>query len=249
MQGRDCGEGGGEFSGTLIAGTDPMHDRGKPSEKGFSPIVVMTTEATFRAIVIASIALCLPIGLYFRIRSQATRERLDRRQEGVFIMVGLRLCGAPGLVPVRCLLISPAWMKWSSIALPAWLRWAGAPLGLLVVPVLLFWTFHSLGNNLTDTVVTRREHSLVTHGPYRWVRHPFYVVLFLWVLSFSLLTANWLLALVGGATLTMLVVRTRIEEAKLIERFGDEYRAYARRTGRFFPLLGRRQLGRHSQHS
>ena len=66
------------------------------------------------------------------------------------------------------------------------------------MPLLLFWTFHSLGKNLTDTVVTRREHSLVTHGPYRWVRHPFYVVLFLWVLSFSLLTANWLLALVGA---------------------------------------------------
>ena len=109
--------------------------------------------------------------------------------------------------------------------------------GLVVVPLLLTWTFHSLGRNLTDTVVTRREHTLVTHGPYRWVRHPFYVVVALWGLSFSLLTANWLLALLGVAALTMLVIRTRIEEAKLAERFGDEYRAYARRTGRFFPLL------------
>ena len=87
-----------------------------------------------------------------------------------------------------------------------------------MVPPLLFWTFHSLGKNLTDTVVTRREHTLVTHGPYRWVRHPFYVVVFLWGLSLSLLTANWLLALLGVAAMTMLVTRTRIEEAKLAEQ-------------------------------
>ena len=107
----------------------------------------------------------------------------------------------------------------------------------------MFWTFHSLGKNLTDTVVTRRVHTLVTHGPYRWVRHPFYVVVFLWGLSVSLLTANWLLALISVVAVTMLGIRTRVEEAKLSERFGDEYRDYARRTGKFFPALGQRTLG------
>jgi protein-S-isoprenylcysteine O-methyltransferase Ste14 len=31
------------------------------------------------------------------------------------------------------------------------------------------------------------------------------------------------------------VHRTRVEEAKLIERFGDEYRSYRERTGAFLP--------------
>jgi protein-S-isoprenylcysteine O-methyltransferase Ste14 len=201
----------------------------------------MTSESTFRAVVIASLALCLPTALYFRIRSQATGERLDRRQEGVPIMVGLRLCGVLAWSLFAAYLINPAWVSWSSLALPAWLRWAGAPLALLVVPPLLFWTFQSLGKNLTDTVVTRREHTLVIHGPYRWVRHPFYVVVLLWGLSLSLLTANWLLAVLGLAAVTMLAIRTRAEESKLDERFGDEYLAYARRTGKFFPLVGRRR--------
>ena len=39
-------------------------------------IAVMTPDSTFRAFVIASIALCLPVGLYYRIRSQASGERL-----------------------------------------------------------------------------------------------------------------------------------------------------------------------------
>src|SRR4029078_1389606 len=106
---------------------------------------------------------------------------------------------------------------------------------VFAVPSLLFWTFHSLGKNLTDTVVTRRDPTLVTHGPYRWVRHPFYDVVFLWGLSVSLLTANWLLALLGVSAFAMMVVRTRIEEEKLGERFGGEYRTYTERTGRFFP--------------
>jgi protein-S-isoprenylcysteine O-methyltransferase Ste14 len=200
----------------------------------------MTTESTFRALAVANIALCLPIGVYFRIKSQATGERLDRTQEGIPIMVGLRLCGLLAWLFLAAYLINPAWVSWCSLTLPSWLRWAGAALGLLVVPPFLFWTFHSLGKNLTDTVVTRRHHTLVTHGPYRWVRHPFYVVGFLGLSSLSLLTANWLLALLGGAVMTLLVMRSRVEEAKLTERFGDEYRAYARRTGKFFPRFGPR---------
>ncbi len=200
----------------------------------------MSTESTFRAIAVASLALFMPIGLYFRIKSQATGEQLDRTQEGIPVMVGLRLCGVLAWLLFAAYLINPTWVSWCSLTLPIWSRWAGSALGLLVVPPFLFWTFHSLGKNLTDTVVTRREHTLVTHGPYRWVRHPFYVVGFLWLTSLSLLSANWLLALLGAAVMTMLVIRSRVEEAKLIERFGDEYRAYAQRTGKFFPRFGSR---------
>jgi protein-S-isoprenylcysteine O-methyltransferase Ste14 len=197
----------------------------------------MTGEFVFRAIAITSIILTLPIGLYHRIRSQATGEKLARREEGIFIMIGLRLCGLFALIALAAYLINPSWMGSYSVVLPTWLRWIGALLAVFGVPLLLFWTFHSLGKNLTDTVVTRREHTLVTHGPYRWVRHPFYDVVLLGVVAMSLLTANWLLALVGLTAFTMLVVRTRIEEEKLIERFGDQYRDYMARTGRFLPHL------------
>jgi len=197
----------------------------------------MTDESVFRSIVIMNIALALPIGLYHRIRSQATGEKLARSEEGIFIMIGLRLCGLLGWIALAAYLINPSWMAWSSVALPTWLRWIGAFLALFVVPPLLFWTFHSLGKNLTDTVVTRREHTLITHGPYYWVRHPFYDVVFLWILSLSLLIANWLMALLGFSVFAMMVARTRIEEEKLIERFGNEYRSYISRTGKFLPHL------------
>jgi protein-S-isoprenylcysteine O-methyltransferase Ste14 len=102
---------------------------------------------------------------------------------------------------------------------------------------LLFWVLKSLGRNLTDTVAIRREHALVTTGPYRWVRHPFYAVTSLTFVGFVMLTANWAAGLALLLYWTYLWRRTPLEEAKLIERFGDEYRAYVARTGRFLPRV------------
>jgi protein-S-isoprenylcysteine O-methyltransferase Ste14 len=127
-------------------------------------------------------------------------------------------------------------MAWSSVALPNWLRWVGCGIGL-ASGGLLIWAFNNLGKNLTDTVVTRKDHTLVTSGPYRWVRHPFYDSVALYFLAVSLITANWFLLLIGVLLLALIVVRTRREEEKLLARFGDSYRAYTERTGRFLPRM------------
>ncbi len=79
------------------------------------------------------------------------------------------------------------------------------------------------------------QDSLVTYGPYRWVRHPMYSFSFLLFFGFSLLSANWFIGLTVIVGLAILVARTSIEESKLIEEFDDEYREYMKRTGRFFP--------------
>ena len=79
---------------------------------------------------------------------------------------------------------------------------------------------------------------IVTWGPYRWVRHPFYTA-FLIALTGGLLagphviTAATLAYGIGGMTLT-----ARREEARLrASDLGDNYVAYARRTGRFVPRV------------
>lgn len=134
-------------------------------------------------------------------------------------------------------LIEPGWMRWSTWPLPDWIRWCGIAFAVPTV-LLMYWTLSTLGSNLTDTVATRANHTLVTSGPYRWVRHPYYVVLFLLVCATFLLTANWFIGASGLVVFLLLAVRTPIEEQMLIERFGDEYRRYMARTGRFVPRLG-----------
>jgi protein-S-isoprenylcysteine O-methyltransferase Ste14 len=84
-------------------------------------------------------------------------------------------------------------------------------------------------------VVTRKNHTLVVRGPYRYVRHPFYVAIALQMLGGGLVTANWFILLAGIIPFAFLVARTRIEERKLVDRFGVEYQDYMRRVGRFVP--------------
>jgi protein-S-isoprenylcysteine O-methyltransferase Ste14 len=194
----------------------------------------MLLDDTFQRILLISFVVVLPIALYYRIKSQATREKLDRRQEGLFILATLRPVGLLLWVGIFAYTINPERMAWSAVPLPDGLRWSGVAV-LGVAAALLLWTLHSLGPNLTDTVVTRQAHTLVTRGPYRWVRHPFYDSAGLMVLGVALMAANWFLMLGGLVFMILIVIRTRTEEDKLLARFGDSYRTYMMQTGRFLP--------------
>jgi protein-S-isoprenylcysteine O-methyltransferase Ste14 len=196
----------------------------------------MNPDHTFRLALIVIAFMMLPVLAYHRVRSQASGERLDRRQEGLFILLTLRPIGLAMWLAVLAYMINPRSMAWSSIDLPEWLRWAGVVLGVMGA-VLLLWTLPNLGKNLTDTVVTRKTHTLVSSGPYRWVRHPFYDAVALYLAANALAASNWFLLLTGAAVVTLLVIRTRTEEEKLALRFGDSYRAYVSRTGRFLPRI------------
>jgi protein-S-isoprenylcysteine O-methyltransferase Ste14 len=194
----------------------------------------MTQETTFRLVLGAGFLAVLGVTLYHRLKSWASKEELDRRQEGVFILVTLRPVGLLLWLSVIAYLVNPTWMVWASVPLPAWLRWMGVTV-LASGLGLLTWTLRGLGTNLTDTVVTRRTHTLVTHGPYRWVRHPFYDAMALLILAIALIAANWFVLVTGAAVFILLAVRSRTEEAKLLARFGEHYEGYRQRTGRFLP--------------
>jgi protein-S-isoprenylcysteine O-methyltransferase Ste14 len=197
----------------------------------------MTDDQTFRAILIISSVLLFPVMMYHRVRSQSTGERLDRWQEGRLILFTLRPIGIATMLGLLAYLINPSWMAWSSMRLPAWVRWSGVGLGV-AGGLLLIWTLRNLGKNLTDTVVTRRDHTLVMKGPYRFVRHPFYDAVALTVLANALAAANWFLLVGGVLTLSLIILRTAREEERLVARFGDAYREYMARTGRFIPRIG-----------
>lgn len=197
----------------------------------------MKGESVFRGIAATLLAAALSVSAYYRHRAeQASEEKISWREEGLPTIIALRSSGLALLLSVMAYLLNPRWMEWSSLSLPAWLRWSGAGLGAATVP-LTYWVFRSLGKNITPTVETRENHELVTSGPYRWVRHPLYSVGTSFFVSLSLVAANWFIGLGSLSALAMLLVRLPKEEAKLIERFGDEYRVYMERTGRFLPRL------------
>lgn len=193
-------------------------------------------EQTFRIILLVGMLIVVPILRYYRVRARAKKDQLNRRVEGTFVLLTLRPFAMAAFLALVLYVVNPKWMAWSSVALPLWFRWIGV-CGAALSAVLLVRVLCSLGTNLTDTVVTRATHSLVTTGPYRWVRHPFYAAFALGLASNAVVTANWFLALTGFFTVCLVIYRTKIEEEKLIERFGDQYTTYMSATGRFVPRI------------
>lgn len=131
--------------------------------------------------------------------------------------------------------VYPDWMTLFTIPLPVWLRWIAVGLSLATIP-LIVWAYRTLGKQWTaPKLLLRKEHTLVTNGPYRYVRHPMYASGFTFMIALAVATANWLVVLPMIAGTALLYAQVGREEAMLIERFGDDYRAYMKRTGRFLP--------------
>lgn len=200
----------------------------------------MSEEDTFRWWLLAALVAVLPITAYHRIKAHRTGESLNRREEGLFILATLRPVALVFFISLAMYLVNPARMAWSAVALPACLRWSGLAM-IAAVGALLFWTLRTLGMNLTDTVVTRKVHTLVVNGPYRWVRHPFYDTVALLLMAISLVAANWFLLVTGALVVTLLAARVPREEERLVARFGDEYRGYMAHTNRFLPTVRTRR--------
>jgi protein-S-isoprenylcysteine O-methyltransferase Ste14 len=179
-------------------------------------------------------ALFVAVGGYYRIQSQRSGERLDRTKEGWPILIGIRLVGLLTLASTVYWLWSPTSFKWASWPVAEWLRWMGV-IGFGFSVTWLSWMFHALGKNLTDTVVTRRDAYLVMEGPYRFVRNPMYCGTAMAGWSVGVAMGTWLPPLGASVVFALMVVRTRKEEKYLLARFGDRYRDYMKRVGRFVP--------------
>ncbi len=191
----------------------------------------------FRIIASIIFVVGLLISGYHRHKAETSGERVSWKEENPVVMVLLRISGLALWLSVILYMINPRWMRWAQLEIPQTLRWVGVGIGTVSLP-LLYWLFSSIGTNITQTVATKQEHELITHGPYRWVRHPLYSVGTLMFMAFALMAANWFIGVASLMVLVMLMIRLPKEEEKLIERFGDEYRAYMKRTGRFIPRLG-----------
>jgi protein-S-isoprenylcysteine O-methyltransferase Ste14 len=92
-----------------------------------------------------------------------------------------------------------------------------------------------LGKNWGNQIRIYRNHTLVTTGVYRWVRHPLYTSI-IWMFYGTCLVYLNLAALMAVTIvfLPFMVHRARQEERLLLEKF-PEYRDYRKLTGMFIP--------------
>ena len=98
------------------------------------------------------------------------------------------------------------------------------------------WAIAALGRAFRTTVEVDPGQTVVTTGPYRWVRHPSYTGLLLIVTGFGLASGRWLtLTLCIVLPLPALLRRIHVEEAEMARVLGDRYRTYEAQTKRLIP--------------
>lgn len=116
-------------------------------------------------------------------------------------------------------------MRWLGVAI------AALGLGLRIVAMA------QLGSRFSPLVALQKEHALETRGLYARVRHPGYLGSILAALGGSLSFGGGLALPLVAVMAALLWARTGREEALLERRFGDDFRRYRARSGRFLPRL------------
>ena len=177
----------------------------------------------------------------FRAR-RATRQKQDavaddRGLTGLekllmfFVFIGMQV------LPILYLLTS--WLDFMDYGLPVWAALSAGSVGTAVFALALWllWRSHTdLGSGFSPKLQVTEQHTLVTTGVYRSIRHPMYAAHWLWAIAQALLLQNWIagLAMLAGF-LPMYRLRVELEEQMMLDHFGDQYREYIAQTGRVIP--------------
>ena len=190
-------------------------------------------EAQFKLALVALLLGDAGVRLYYQRGCRGFKRAVvkhERREKLLYYLVGM------GLIPIFFYLLT-SWINTFRLPFPAGIRWLGA--GLIFAGDLLFiWSHKALGSNWSPILEIRKGHTLVTDGPYRFIRHPMYAAIFLIGIGVSLLSANWIVALsYMMPTASLYLVRVSDEEEMMIGQFGDEYRQFMTRTGCLIPKL------------
>jgi protein-S-isoprenylcysteine O-methyltransferase len=125
---------------------------------------------------------------------------------------------------------------------PDGFRWDAVTSAALVLMVaglsLRVWAVQTLGRYFTWFITVYDDHKVIRTGPFRFIRHPSYCGALLLFVGTLLFVHSWI-----GAALSLVfqlfayVRRIRYEEAMMIERLGEPYRAYTREVRALMPLL------------
>jgi protein-S-isoprenylcysteine O-methyltransferase Ste14 len=116
--------------------------------------------------------------------------------------------------------------------------WNIAGLTLLVVGLAIaLVAVFTLRRFYLSTLVTIENHQLITHGIYRFTRHPIYFGVLIAIIGVPVYAPSLYGFLVLSLLIPIFLNRIRMEEKMLTEEFGDAYRTYKETTRKLIPFI------------
>ncbi len=145
------------------------------------------------------------------------------------------------LIPLGLILSVPisVWDRtfWVASAMPIFVIICGVLLSSAAIIVGLTARFY-LGRSYSPRSHRVDGSSLVQEGPYRWIRHPLYTAMTLWIVGWPLIIASFIGSILTiGFMIPAILSRIRSEEGELLQSYGEVYQQYRERTWRLFPFV------------
>ena len=157
------------------------------------------------------------------------------KKESPIVYVGMGMWGVALLLPFAAIFSNV--IALADYEITSSLRVSGV--FIFIGSLWVLWRSHfDLATNFSPSLFIRNNHTLVTTGIYKRIRHPMYLSFYMWAIGQALLIDNWLAGPLGILAFALIYLfRIDREEQQLIEQFGDEYVRYQRVTGRLLPKL------------
>lgn len=190
-----------------------------------SPISLLQIGVYWTVMGVAAVAL---IVAYARRERETGGKRSARSRLGI----ALEAIGfvATGFGPVR---VTLPWSAPSSIVSSMLVILLGGSAVAIFVAAT-----RAMGKNWSVVARTRSDHELVRSGPFRFVRHPIYLALLLFLVSIAIAFGHYVQLLVAlPVYLTGTTIRVHEEETLLRAQFGDDHARYMREVPAFIPFI------------
>jgi len=100
------------------------------------------------------------------------------------------------------------------------------------------WAYKTLGENYSQDVLILRNHSLITSGPFKYIRHPQYFAQILMDIGGGIATLSYIVIIIAILEIPFLIMRALFEEKLLAKHFKEKFSAYKSKSGFMLPFIG-----------
>ncbi len=207
----------------------------------------MNEHNTFKLLFLVLFVLVLIVRIYFSLKQQRVgqsswsvdEDAVKREGRWSLLLRPLTFLFMLGLLALY--FIEPAGSEWLHLSLPEQFRYFGAFLGFGGI-LMLVLTHRALAIQWSTTLQFKEDHTLITNGPYGFIRNPMYTSLSIIFIGLAVVSSFWPLWILTLIMTIFFFRIVRIEEEMMIDEFGDEYVTYIERTGRYLPRMRQRKI-------
>jgi len=108
----------------------------------------------------------------------------------------------------------------------------------LVFSWVQVWSFKTLGDNYSQEIMIKKNHELITKGPFKIIRHPQYICQILLNLGATAATFSYIVGFFTLIEIPIYIMRASLEDKLLAKYFTDKFSDYKKKSGFMIPFIG-----------